>query len=49
MTMWVEYLILAAPSAFPWFYLVRQNSLSSINIISLDSNKIIFVERLLLR
>ena len=26
MAMWVEYLILAAPSAFPWFYLVRQNS-----------------------
>ena len=29
MAMWVEYLILAAPSAFPWFYLVRLNPLSS--------------------
>jgi hypothetical protein len=29
MAMWVEYLILAAPSAFPWFYLVCLHPISS--------------------
>ena len=52
MAMWVEYLILAAPSAFPWFYLVRLYPLSSydqletiIKIIKIIiySNDIIFI------
>ena len=58
MAMWVEYLILAAPSAFPWFYLVRLYPLSSydqletiIKIIKIIiySNDIIFIQRFFLR